>query len=133
MPTYAHLFDVLKIFKFSLTQRFPRHPICYISTTFSMIMSINNISSPLVDEFAAAKHLGISVSTLRRDRVLPKPTIPVIYIGASVRYSIEALNKWIQRCMEDENDRPKTEISTAATPPSGIKRQRGRPRKVDYV
>lgn len=96
-----------------------------------MIMSINNISSELVDEFAAGKHLGISVSTLRRDRVLPKRTIPVIYIGACVRYSIHALNKWIESSMDDEDNRPNTKINAAPISPSEVKRQRGRPSKAD--
>ncbi len=96
-------------------------------------MSINNISSPLVDEFAAAKHLGISVSTLRRDRVLPKRTIPTIYIGACVRYSIDALNKWIESSIDDEQSRQSIQTNTTPIFTSPIKRQRGRPRKADYV
>lgn len=96
-------------------------------------MSINNIFSPLADEFAAAKHLGISVSTLRRDRVLPKPTIPVMYIGASVRYSIDAINKWIESSMKVDQTRSSTQIHATPIFPQKIKRQRGRPRKADFA
>lgn len=46
----------------------------------------------LVDEFACAKALGLSVGTLRKDRQSDR-RIPFFKIGTSVRYDLERVRE----------------------------------------
>ena len=95
-------------------------------------MNAQTRNPALVQEFAAAEYLGISVSTLRRDRVQAVRTIPVINIGGAVRYSILALDAWIERSMlVNVTELPASRtIDQPALAVQTEKRRRGRPRKL---
>lgn len=76
-------------------------------------------SALLVDEHTAAKLVGLSTATLRRDRRDGRLGISFIKIGAAIRYSPPALEKWIAERLAP------TPPAAAPAPP----RRRGRPRK----
>jgi predicted DNA-binding transcriptional regulator AlpA len=80
----------------------------------------------LIDEHKAAEHLGVSLSTLRRDRASNYLQIPLVRLGGSVRYRIGDLDKWVNDRIT--NTQPPVPQSMPATPAAG--RSRGRPRKV---
>lgn len=51
---------------------------------------MENASSNLINEFAAARVLGLSVHTLRKDRVTRRRW-PFVKLGRTVRYNFGAL------------------------------------------
>ena len=58
------------------------------------------MSTQLLNEKQAAERLNISVQTLRRWRG-PQQTGPeVVRFGRSVRYTLEGLEAYVQRCTE---------------------------------
>ena len=82
----------------------------------------------LVDEFAAAKFLGISASMLRKDRASNDLKIPTVKIGRAVRYSLPGLQNWVQSRMVNGQGST-VQFCPSAPPPPG-KRGPGRPRRV---
>lgn len=97
------------------------------------MISVNEISGikvvrapGLVREHEAADYLGVSVTTLRRDRVRSVRSIPVVNIGATVRYSLVALDAWILTRMNSGQTPTSNELPTL---PPVERRKRGRPRK----
>jgi predicted DNA-binding transcriptional regulator AlpA len=57
---------------------------------------VNNALEALLDEFQVAELLKVSVSTIRRRRLLKQPPDPV-KIGASVRYTPSSIQSLIER------------------------------------
>ena len=83
----------------------------------------------LVMEHEAARYLGVSVTTLHRDRTRPVRNIPVVNIGSTVRYSLHALDEWISRCGGQGAPAVAPSPAINTTPEWASKRPRGRPRK----
>ena len=60
----------------------------------------NGVAMPLVDERAAAAHLGVSVAFLRADRCRGHvggrtPGPPWYRVGRAVRYDLTDLDQWL--------------------------------------
>ena len=83
----------------------------------------------LIDEHAASEFLCVSLSTLRRDRANLKLGIPLVRIGAAVRYRRLDLTAWVEAQMK-KSAAPPTQYMPPATPLPAPKRRPGRPRKV---
>jgi hypothetical protein len=83
----------------------------------------------LIDEHAASEFLCVSLSTLRRDRASSKLGIPLVRIGAAVRYRRLDLTAWVEAQMKKSAAQP-TQYKSPATPMPAPQRQPGRPRKV---
>lgn len=82
----------------------------------------------LVDEHEAARLVGLSASTLRRDRARGSLGIPFVSIGAAVRYSPEAIREWIQARLAP-SPAAQSEGNASALAP----RRRGRPSKKEQI
>lgn len=94
---------------------------------------MSNVEESLIGclwgEQEAAQFLSISLSTLRRDRANGKLRIPLVRIGAAVRYRAADLSDWIA---SNTLNKVQVLISVADTPivaNAAQKRGPGRPRK----
>lgn len=83
----------------------------------------------LLTEHEASKYLHLSVSMLRRERSTQKRNlgIPFVKIGVVVRYSVAALDEWINS-RSTQPPEPITEPLPA--PQNEVVRGRGRPKKM---
>jgi len=82
-----------------------------------------------VDEHAAAKILGISAMTLRRDRCDGRLGIPFTRIAGRIVYPLVALEAWL-----DQHTRPTPPRPSPTTPAEGApRRRRGRPTKAEQL
>ena len=82
----------------------------------------------LIDEHQAAAFLCVSLSTLRRERAKPVLGIPLIRIGAAVRYRRQDLTAWVEAQLINPAA-PPARYTPPATPLPAPKRRPGRPRK----
>lgn len=79
-------------------------------------------------EGAAARFIGVSVMTLRRDRRDGRLGIPFIRIGGRVLYPRGPLEKW-----NADHTRVTSPCAIAGAPVSRAQRGRGRPRKAEQI
>ena len=62
-------------------------------------MADNADTSSLLNTSQAADYIGLSASTLSKDRVNPVLKIPYCKLGAAVRYRRSDLDNWIEARM----------------------------------
>ena len=81
----------------------------------------------LLDESELAEVLGVSVLTVRRNRsAAPYRLPPHVKFGASVRYRLTTVLRWLEEHEVGHDSSPKTEPTQSA-------QHRGRPSKTETV
>jgi len=55
-----------------------------------------NVSSPMLDEAQAAKHLDVSPGTLSVWRSTGRYQLPYLKVGRKVRYRLSDLDEWLE-------------------------------------
>jgi hypothetical protein len=79
----------------------------------------------LLNDVQAAKLLGISPMTLRKDRCYHTLEIPIIRIGKSIRYHPSQLMEWVtQQATKPAKKRVETQCA---------EKRRGRPTKAEQL
>ena len=86
----------------------------------------------LIDEFAAAEYLSLSLSTLRKDRSKPGIKLPYLRVGRAVRYLRSDLEAWVRSQVVNAATQPPVQPVKQAQPLTG-KRGPGRPRRTSDV
>ena len=86
----------------------------------------------LIDEFAAAEYLSLSLSTLRKDRSKPGIKLPYLKVGRAVRYLRSDLEQWV-RSQVVNGATPSSVQPVKPTQPTNGKRGPGRPRRVSTM
>lgn len=94
-----------------------------------MNSEVMSLWTGLWNEQEAAEFLSISLSTLRRDRSNGKLRIPLIRIGATVRYRAADLSDWIASNTVNKVQVSNTVADTPIVADAAQKRGPGRPRK----
>ena len=81
----------------------------------------------LLDESELAEVLGVSVLTVRRNRsAAPYRLPPHVKFGASVRYQLTTVLRWLEEHEVGHDPSPNTELNQSA-------QHRGRPSKSETV